>query len=207
MKTLAIGMSLAALAAGGIAHARQDKGSGDMTRAQAQVKATGMFARMDVNKDGKLDEADRAAHLAQMFDRIDTNRNGQITRDEFAAMHEHGPGGAPDQAMTGGGKMGHGDSAGDQTGDRMGKGRHGHGEHGGPGMMMAMARMADTNNDGAISQAEFTAAEMQRFDQADANHDGTLTRAERQAAREQMRAKRHEMHGSGPDAPPSPPAS
>ena len=47
-----------------------------------------------------------------------------------------------------------------------------------------MLKMADTNNDGAISQAEFTAAALKHFDQMDANHDGKVTQDERQAARE-----------------------
>ena len=45
-----------------------------------------MFAKMDANKDGKIDPADREAHdRPPMFDRIDTNKDGAITRDEFAA--------------------------------------------------------------------------------------------------------------------------
>ena len=54
---------------------------------------------------------------------------------------------------------------------------------------MGMARMADTNNDGAISQAEFTAGALKMFDAADADHNGTVTQAERQTAREAMKAQ------------------
>ena len=197
MKKLAIAISLAALTAGGVAYAQQDKWDGDMTRAEAQSKATEMFGRLDVNKDGKLDQADRAAHMAQMFDRMDTDHNGQISREEFMTMHEHGPGGdmAGHDAMAGD-KDGRGDMG------YMGKGRHGrHGGHMGSPGMMAMAQMADTDHDGAISQAEFNAAAMARFDKADTNHDGKLTKDERQAARKDMRDKWREMRG-GPDSPP-----
>jgi Ca2+-binding EF-hand superfamily protein len=68
-------------------------------------------------------------------------------------------------------------------GHRMGKGGHG-------GAMMGMlGKMADTNNDGAITQAEFTAAALKHFDTIDADHNGTVTAAERQAARADMKAK------------------
>ena len=52
-----------------------------------------------------------------------------------------------------------------------------------------MGRMGDTNGDGAISQAEFTAAALKRFDASDADRNGTVTDAERKAAREAMRAQ------------------
>ena len=196
MKKLTIGLSLAALVIGGGAYAQQaqtGKWGGDMSRAEAQTKATEMFAKLDVNKDGKLDQADRTARMTQMFDRIDSDHNGQISRTEFVAGHERGPGGGPDEAMGPGKEGKHG---------RMG-GHHGGRHHGGRmGDMMGMARMADTNQDGAITQTEFTAAALQRFDQADANKDGTVTKAERKTAHEQMRAKWREMRGA-PDASPS----
>jgi len=57
---------------------------------------------------------------------------------------------------------------------------------------------ADTNNDGAISQAEFTAGALTMFDAADADRDGTLTQAERQAAREAMKAKWQARRAAAP---------
>ena len=59
----------------------------------------------------------------------------------------------------------------------------------GSGSGMMMMRMADSNRDSAVSQAEFGAAALRHFDMADANKDGTLTRAERQAAHQMMRAQ------------------
>ena len=47
--------------------------------------------------------------------------------------------------------------------------------------------MADANKDGAVTQAQFTAAALQRFDRTDANKDGQVTREERQTARKAMR--------------------
>ena len=62
-----------------------------------------------------------------------------------------------------------------------------------------MAGMADANKDGAVTQAEFTAAALQRFDRADTNRDGTVTaeerRAARQAMRDEMRARWQERAG------------
>ena len=55
-----------------------------------------------------------------------------------------------------------------------------------------MGKMADTNNDGTVTAAEFKAAALARFDQADANHDGTLTPEERKAAMDKMRQSHKE---------------
>lgn len=61
-------------------------GQQDLTRADAQARASAAFARMDANKDGALDQADRTARQSAMFDRLDTDRDGAISRAEFAAM-------------------------------------------------------------------------------------------------------------------------
>jgi hypothetical protein len=72
--------------------------------------------------------------------------------------------------------------------------------------MMMMGRMADTDKDGAVSQAEFMAAAMQRFDRADANHDGTVTRDERKAAFQAMRGHMREGRHRGMGEPGAQPA-
>lgn len=155
----------AAMLVGGIAYAQSGPSHGmpmgDMTRADVETHTARAFERMDANDDGVLNAADREARQEARFDRLDTDSNGSISRDEFTAAR-------------GGGHQG--------GEHRMG--RRGHRGHGGPGMM---AKMADTNGDGAISQAEFTAAALARFETADANNDGTVTAAERQAARQKMR--------------------
>ena len=54
-RKIALGLTLAASAIAGAAYAEQAaRGDGVLTRAEAQAKAQEMFARMDVNKDGKL---------------------------------------------------------------------------------------------------------------------------------------------------------
>ena len=194
MKKLTIGLSLAALTLAGGALAAPDgtlRGGGaarTTTRADAQTRAVAIFDRMDVNRDGKLDAADRAARESQMFDRIDTDRNGSLSRAEFDAMHQRGPKGA---GMAG---MDHGP-------DGM-KGMK-HGRRGGRG---GMGKVADANGDGAITRDEFVAGALKRFDTADADRDGTITPAERQAAHGKMK-------GAGwwgkpaADAPPPPPGA
>src|SRR6476661_8819587 len=82
---LTSGIALAA----GQPHDMGDRPMGDMTRAQAVEMANQHFDRMDVNKDGRLDAADREAMHArmasEMFDRADTNHDGMISRAEWNA--------------------------------------------------------------------------------------------------------------------------
>ena len=188
MKKLTIGLSVAALAMAGVAYAAPGQrgdadNNGTLTRAEAQAHATTRFARMDANKDGKLDAADREARQTAMFDRIDTNKDGQISRQEFAAGRDGGRSGAEaGQNADGKHRMGH---------------RGGWGGPGGPrggGMM----QLADTNKDGAITQAEFSAAALQHFDSADANKDGQVTKEERQATFKAMRDQARQRPAATP---------
>lgn len=186
MNTKILGLSLLALGLAGAAYAgapgpdADPLGDKTMTKAEFLAKHAEMFDKMDANRDGKLDSADRAAHMGQMFDMADTDHNGSLSRDEFAAAHQRGPmGGTEDGARAHGGKRG---------------------GHGGPGKMgMRMVRMADTNKDGAVTRDEFTAMAGQHFDRMDANHDGKLTKEERKAAHAKMKGMRGERHGGHGD--------
>ncbi|MCJ2188887.1 EF-hand domain-containing protein [Novosphingobium beihaiensis] len=208
IKTLTLGLSAAALSIGGIAYAQPPgpakpfmdaNKDGLITRDEAQKAAEGMFTRLDFNKDGKIDQADRDARHAQrrgaMFAKIDTNGDGSISKDEFMAAKAPGPRGP---GMKGPGMTGQGMTAQGMTGPGManpgkkmsrwgGKGKRGH--HGRHGHGMMMLKMADTNNDGAVSKAEFMTASTKHFDMMDANKDGQVTKEERQTARQNMRAK------------------
>lgn len=179
-RKIALGLSLAAVGVAGAAYAERAAGKGDgvITRAEAQSRAQERFSRMDANHDGKLDQADRSARHAAMFDRIDADRNGQISRAEFDAMAQRGP---------------HGPEAGRSPDGRGEPGMHrrGHGDHGHRGGMMA-GHMADADKDGAVTQAEFTAAALQRFDRLDANKDGQVTREERRAGFKAFREHRRD---------------
>ena len=52
-----------------------------------------------------------------------------------------------------------------------------------------MARDADADSDGSITQAEFASAALARFDRVDANKDGTISAEERPEPR-RMRSMR-----------------
>jgi EF hand len=194
MKKITIALSLAALGlGGGAALAAQSLAPGrDQTvaRSDALARAGQMFARLDVNADGKLDPADREARRAAAFTRLDANKDGQISRDEFTAMRP--PMGGPGM-MRGHGMGGHRMGGQGMSGEGMGQRGDGQGMRGqGRGGMMLM-RMADSNRDGAVSKDEFAAAAASRFDRADSNRDGQLTPAERQAARQAMRERMRSM--------------
>ena len=172
-------------------------GDGDrdavQTRADVQTRAAEMFAKMDVNKDGKLDAADRAARHAEMqakrFASLDADGNGSISKAEW---DQHGADRAAKRAERGDKRAEGGE------GKRGGMRGH-HGKRGGHhGMMMGKA---DSDGDKAISQAEFQTAALARFDAADANKDGQVTPEERKALRGAWRAKRG---GAAPAAPVNP---
>lgn len=195
MKNVLIGAALAVLAAGSAyaiegANVRQPAdadGNGVLSRAEAQASATQRFALLDANKDGKLDQADREARGVALFQRLDTDRNGQLSQAEFSArpaFAARAPG-SDDKAK------------GDRGFRRGGHGRGHRGAH--PGF-------ADADNDGAVTQAEFTQAALRRFDAADANKDGNVTKEERQARRQHGRGDghgKHDGHGTKPAAAPA----
>jgi len=153
-------------------------------RADVVARTQKMFAMLDTNHDGVLDQAELAAAGKRwdgareagsgiasgrmpmdrnaMFDMIDANHDGTISRDEFARAPMH-----------------HGDMAG-------GEGERGHGMGGGMAKMWAMA---DINHDGRVTLQEATTMALQHFDRLDTNHDGQLTPEERAAGRAMMRGQ------------------
>jgi len=200
MKKITLGLGATALAialaATGVVHAEQTGsppaaapgqrttadplGDATVTRAEAQTHAAAQFDRMDLNRDGKLDAADRAARIGQHFDAMDANKDGTLSRQEFATAHE--------QRMTGHDDADHGP-------------HKGHGHHGAGMMGMGMKGM-DADADRTVTRAEFLAGALQRFDAADSNHDSKLTPAERRSAwrnhRHAMRSSHHGMHHPNP---------
>ena len=195
--TAALAMTATALfaAPGDTRRGPDANGDGTITRAEAQAQVAERFAKADANGDGTLNEADKAARTGQMFDKMDTDKNGSLSRAEFAAAHSGMAGGMNHGEHKGmdHGKMGGGDHK--MGGPGMGDHRMGMGG-GGAGMML---KMADTNNDGAVTRDEATAAALKHFDTMDANKDGQVTQAERQAAMKAMGAR---MKAHGAMAPP-----
>lgn len=178
-RTALTAVALAAIPAALLAQAAAGP-KAPLTKADAQTRAAEMFARMDVNQDGKLDAADRTARQAEHFTRLDTDKDGKLSLQEFTAAHAQHEGGMAEGHEDAGKMAGHGNHAGP-------------GERGGMGMM---ANMADTNKDGAISRDEFVAAQAKHFEMMDGNKDGTVSPAERQAGRVKMREHMRSMQGA-----------
>ncbi|HEY6815712.1 MAG TPA: hypothetical protein VI168_09255 [Croceibacterium sp.] len=167
----------AALIAGGVAYAQpqpspgpRPEPRGPTTRAEAEQRTAELFGRMDANADGMLNEADRAAARREAFDAIDADKDGQISLAEYEARR---------------------DGRREARSERRGPDGRGFARRGGHGM----ARTADADNDGTVTEAEFTTAALARFDRADANSDGTLSREER---RDSRRDSRHEHRRERP---------
>ena len=144
-RTLTLSIAALAVLAGSAAQAQPAPGNAqprpDMTREQAQTMADRMFTRADANSDGRLDEADREARQRARFDRLDADKDGALS---FAEMQ--------DSRERGGKRMGRADGHGDRQHMRGERRRGMGGPGGGWGHMRQMARAADTNEDGAISQ-------------------------------------------------------
>ena len=194
---LALALGAAAYAApGAMKHGPDANGDGTLTRAEVSAKVAQRFAKADANGDGVLNEADKAARTGQMFDKMDTDKNGAINRAEFTAAHSAMGGEHGGMTMGGDHKM-----EGHKMGDR-GPGMDGHrmgsGGGGGPGMML---RMADANNDGAVTRDEAMAAALKHFDKMDANKDGQVTKVERQAAMKAMMGARKQGKGGAMSPP------
>ena len=192
---LALALGAAAYAApGAMKHGPDANGDGTLTRAEVSAQVAQRFAKADANGDGVLNEADKAARMGQMFDKMDTDKNGAINRAEFTAAHSAMGGEHGGMTMGGDHKM-----EGHKMGDR-GPGMDGHRMGSGGGGMML--RMADANNDGAVTRDEAMAAALKHFDKMDANKDGQVTKVERQAAMKAMMGAR--MQGKGGGMMPSP---
>lgn len=147
-----------------------------VTRAEAQAKATEMFGRMDYNKDGVLNAADREARRAEMsakrFAALDSDSNGAVTKAEWdASAAKRDEKRAERKDGDGPGKF--------KRGGRRGGGHGGHGGFGGRGGH----GFADANKDGIVTKDEFVAGALGRFDAKDTDKNGTVTAEERKAAK------------------------
>jgi Ca2+-binding EF-hand superfamily protein len=147
------------------------KAFGDKMHAQWQQKhadAQGTAGQDDANKDG-----DRGDKMAQhILARVDTDKDGKISKAEFDTEST-----ALFKRLD---KNSDGKIAADEVPAR----------HWGKGPQFGMM---DTDKDGKVTKAEFTAAEDQMFQKLDANGDGVITPDEMQA----MHHHRHD--GQVPD--------
>jgi Ca2+-binding EF-hand superfamily protein len=150
-----------------------------LTRVAVEQRADKAFDRLDANRDGKIDPADRAARQKSRFDRIDADHDGQVSYTEFAAMQERRDGVRKDRVVHRG-----------ERGGRLNRhGEHRMAMHGHRGDAIGMVRLADGNRDGGITRAEFQSAALKRFERLDADKNGTVTRDEAKAARDNMRQR------------------
>lgn len=155
--TLFLATGAAALVAAGAAYAQAPQARQPLTRAAAEQRSDKVFARLDANHDGQIDQADRAVREKARFDRVDADHDGQVSYAEFSAMHAQ---------------------RGERGGQRMALRRGGRG---------AMIRVADADKDGTITQAEFHTAALTRFDRLDVDRDGIVTPDEAKTARDSRR--------------------
>ena len=163
-KFVTLSLATAALVgAAGVAYAQADPEADQrpaLTRSEVEQRSAEAFARMDANDDGVLNQADRDARRKAAFDRVDADGSGAISFEEFSARHEQRQ---------------------ELRGERRGGPRLGM-RRGRPGSPR-LARAADANRDGTVTQAEFTNAAFARFDRIDVDKDGTISDSERPARR------------------------
>lgn len=153
---------------------------GTVTKAELTAALEARFARLDVNKDGKLTQEDRDLRRQQRLDAhfaaMDSDKNGQISKAEFAAAHQ-----ARFDRRDGAGKPGGAD-----------------GRHHGFGRGMMPGSPDGGKPDGPITREQFMARPLAMFDKADANKDGKLTAPELQAARQAMRERWQDRKAPSP---------
>jgi len=157
-------------------------GDGQVTREEFAAPMNDHFARMDANGDGRLSTEELSAgHAAMAGGDHDVRimhgpRGPGETRTMVFVGGEPGPGGAREIVVRGG-PGGHAD---------MMAGAHG---EGGPGERIEIRRMVgpggendlDADNDGKISEAEFSAPLREAFARMDADGSGFIEAGERGA--------------------------
>lgn len=146
---------------------------GKVTRTEFDAAQKTHFNQIDGNKDGTATpeefktfrDAERTRIKAEVsrerFASLDADGNGQVSAEEFAKATAERGGRGPDGRR---GRGGHGKM--ERVGDRGGED--------GP-------LRADSDKDGKLTFAEFSARGLKGFTRADANKDGTVTIAEIQA--------------------------
>lgn len=200
MMLMALGASLIAIPAMAMPGDSKRDPNAEWTRAEAQTQAAQRFARMDINKDGKLDAADRAAQRSQRqdarFAALDANKDGSVSKAEWDQHEAERQAKAQERrAERAAKRAAEPATAAAGEHERRAPGMRGHsGRKGGHhrGMMRGANHRGGAMGNAAVTQAEFVAKALARFDALDANKDGKVTGEERAAARAEMRSKRAE---------------
>ena len=146
--------------------------------------------QMDANTDGEITRAEVEVELANRFATIDANSDGLVTQDEMKAHHEAKR--AEMKAQW---------EARKAAGETMPEGRP-HRERDPARAAEWEARKAekaaerwagmDSDDDGQLNTAEFTAAHIKFFDKMDTDKNGTITQVELDAAKDKRKERRGE---------------
>ncbi len=88
LRSFKIAQVAASLLVGGTALA--DRGGKDGKRGDMGERRGKRMAKFDANKDGKLDQAERAAMTKAKFDRLDKNHDGVLSLEEAQRMLSRG---------------------------------------------------------------------------------------------------------------------
>ena len=122
--------------------------------------ADARFAKMDADRNGQIDKADKAARVKARFAEMDSDANGTVTETEFIAAND---------ARTNAREARKGERGeGRRSGKRGPKGGLDSGNVGKWGK-------ADTNGDQAISRSEYDAATLARFSAKDKDGNRALS--------------------------------
>lgn len=151
---------------------------------------------MDADGDGQVTRAEAETAIATLFAEIDANSDGYVIQEEMKTHREAKRAEMRERWASRADRP-----AGAERPER----RAGNHEANPERMEARRARMAersaerwaamDTDGDGRLSLAEFTAARIQRFDRVDADNDGVVTAEEAEAAREAMKERRGQWRG------------
>jgi hypothetical protein len=168
---------------------------GRLTRAEFDAAQKARFDRIDANEDGSATPEEARAGQEAMarermaeaqkarFTALDTDKNGQLSQAEFlAGAQDRGPRGpGPALAFARGGPDGPGFGGPGFGGPGSGRerGPRGPGADGQP-PLPPRANRADTDGNGSISLAEFSARGVEAFTRADTDKNGVVTIAELQ---------------------------
>ncbi|MGL5838636.1 MAG: EF-hand domain-containing protein [Sphingorhabdus sp.] len=140
---------------------------GAFSKTEVMAMADTHFSKMDANTDGRIDDDDRIAKRKARFAEMDADKNGSVSEDEFTAAYEARMEKRGRRQMDMGGPH---------------KGRNGHGNG-----VRTMLKMADANNDRAITKSEMAAVVDAYFARIDTDKDGVISTAEGRVARKAMR--------------------